>query len=218
MLLKKFESKRLFYKKYPYKLSWYSPLSHYFRGGDPKQIKKAIGPLHLQRFQNKKIVLRTWNKEVPISHDELDSAQKVLDAISKYPNRVRVEGRGIQVYSEDRDWLHDLATEIDAQEWWEPEEVLTPDTVIMGKSMRGWEYRITLGYKVPESFVNWAVANIDKIKVGPTFKKMLIHKRSNYFYGMYFYVKSDKVLDLAMLVLGRGIARIDKIIIEDKKA
>ena len=217
--MRKFNSTRLFYRKYPYKLHWYSPLAHFFRGGDLETIRDTLDRLHFQYGNEKRILLKTWNRDILVSTQELHEAQKVFNAISKNSSKVRVEGRGLQIYSEHRDWLYNLAVQINANEWWEPENILQPNTIVMGPSMRGWGYRITLGTHVSDEFSKWALNNLDKLKLGSVFKKNILNSgKSPYLYGMYFYVKNEKMLNLATLVLGRGISRIDKIIIEDNKA
>lgn len=164
------------------------------------------------------MVLMYWGGPVSISVQNLHQAQLVFTAISKNPNKIRVEGRFLQLYSEHKDWLEQLAKQIDVYEWCEPEGLLQPNTVVMGESMTGWEYRITLGRNIPDSFCKWALNNIDKIKCGDKFKKALDDNLTHYLTDLYFYVRNDKMLNLATLVLGSSITQIDKIIIEDKNA
>lgn len=158
-----------------------------------------------------------WGGVVDIKPHELHQAQKVFTVISKNPNKIRVEGRYLQLYSEHKDWLYTLAQQIDIYEWWEPEGLLQPNTVVMGESMKGWEYRVTLGRNIPNTFPKWALNNADKLRYGTVFKSV-IEQGGTYLSGQYFYVRNEKMLNLATLVLGPSITKIDKIIIEDKNA
>jgi hypothetical protein len=203
---------------YPYKLVWYTPLAHYFRGADLTYIREMLDSLHHQYAENNKMQLVTWGRVINVSPKELHEAQKVFTAISKNSNKLRVEGRYLQVYAEHKEWLANLASSIDSHEWWEPKSLLQPNTVIMGESMQSWEYRIRLGNNVPESFCAWALANLDKIKIGHVFKEAIEKRQTWALTNLYFYVRNEKMLNLVTLVLGPSINQIDKIIIADKKA
>lgn len=157
-----------------------------------------------------------WGGPIYVRLKELQEAQKVFNALEANTDwKIRVEGRYLQVYSEHKDWLHRLSQKISTNEWHEPESILQPNTVTMGESMKGWEYRVTLGRNIPHSFCKWARTNESKLKYGTKFKKS-IEKNSAFLTGLYFYVHNEKMLNLATLVLGPAISRIDKIIIEDK--
>jgi hypothetical protein len=218
--LKKFDANKLFYGKYPYKLSLSTPLANWFRGGDLPYIRDTLDELQHQYNQNNRLVLHLWNRVVYIKTSDLYYAQKVYSHLCTGDSyRLRVEGRSLDVYSDNKDWLENLLLSVDpiASEWWEPKHILQPNTIIMGPSMKGWEYRITMGSDIPAEFYAWMLNNLDKVKVGPKFKDALL-RGYRYMYGYYFYVKNDRILSLVSLVLGKGISKIDKIVIEDKNA
>jgi hypothetical protein len=216
--LYKSKTTKLFYGVYPYKLVWYTPLAHYFRGGDLTTIRDMLDSLHHQYAETGSMQLMHWGGIINVKPHELHQAQKVFTAISKNPNKIRVEGRYLQLYSEHKDWLEKLARQIDIYEWWEPEGLLQPNTVIMGESMKGWEYRVRLGRNIPKNFCTWALNNLDKIKIGNVFKEALDKGQPWNLTNLYFYVRNEKMLNLVTLVLGPSIIQIDKIIIEDKNA
>lgn len=164
------------------------------------------------------MVLMHWGGPLYVTVNDLHDAQKMFRAMAKNPHKIRVEGRFVQLYAEHKDWIERLSHQIKAYEWWEPEGLLQPNTVVMGETMAGWEYRITIGRNIPNSFGNWALKNIDKIKCGTKFKEALDNNALHWLTGLYFYVRSDKMLNLVSLILGPSIAQIDKIIIEDKNA
>lgn len=219
-MLRQYESQKLFYNKYPYKLVWNSPISNWFRGGDLKTIRTTLDHLQRQYKERKRIHLIIWSREVDVSIQELHQAQKVFKALSQQTDyRIRVESRFVGIYSAHKDWLWELSKEIKSgvTEWWEPSKLLQPNIMIAGPGLKGWEYKITLGAKVPKTFNQWAGNNLDKLRIGPVLKKAILENRS-YLMGYYFYVKNEKMLNLVTLVLGPGISRIDKIIIEDNNA
>ena len=84
--------------------------------------------------------------------------------------------------------------------------------------MIGWEYKVTFNSKnVPEAFKDWALSNKRHLKIGPVFLEELT--QSNRYLnlsGLYFYVKSEKILTLVQLLVGSCISRVDKITIENK--
>lgn len=215
-----YESQKLFYNRFPYKLVWKSPISNWFRGGDLKSIRRTLDHLQRQYKERKRIHLLLWSREVDVKIQELHEAQRVFNALSQQSDyRIRVEGTDVGIYSAHRDWLWELSEQVrsHAVEWWEPKSLLQPNTLLAGPGLKGWEYKITLGAKVPREFNTWARNNLDKLRMGPTLKKTITEDK-RYLLGYYFYVKNEKMLNLAALVLGAGISRIDKIIVEDNNA
>lgn len=219
--MKQLESTKLFYGRYPYKLVWNTPISGWFRGSDLKSIRNALDHLQRQYNERKKMHISLWSRSVVVLISELHDAQKVYTYLNKETGyRIRVEGTEVSIYSECRDWLWSLCQSIpnSVTEWWEPTNPLQPNTVILSERLKGWEYRITLGANVPKEFINWAQKNLDKLRMGSVVKFQIKNHKSPYLSGYYFYVRNDKMLSLVSLILGSSIARIDKIIIEDKNA
>lgn len=219
--MKKYESNKLFYKQYTYKLVLRFQLANWFRGGELPYIRETLDELQRQYNQNKqRLELKLWNRTIHLTVQELHQSQKIYSALCNSADyRLRVEGKHLSLYSNDKDWLESIIKDVGpvAEEWWEPSSIMQPSTIKMGSSLQGWEYRITLGSNVPKSAYTWLRKNIDKIRVGPVFKKSLLDEHP-YATGFYFYVKNSKMLSLATLVFEGSISSIDKIIIEDKDA
>jgi len=216
--LKRFNTTKLFYGKYPYKIHWQTHFSNYFRGNDLTFIREVLDLYHQKYREEKVITFTKWRKTIHLHPNDLYKAQKAYQELSKNNNyKLRVENIGVAIYSTDKDWLKNLGRILEASEWWEPESTLEPNILVMGEKMRGWEYRITLGNSVPSEFFTWAIENQNKLKIGNKLRS-LIKNNKNYLSGMYFYVRNEKMLSLVSLVLGRGIQRVDKIVIEDKNA
>ena len=172
--------------------------------------------LHLA--EGKPMYVTLWREKIRVSPVQVAEAQRIYTALSKNKNyKLRVENGYITIYSSERDWLYDLGVLLDAQEWWEPDTKLEPGILVMGPKMEGWGYKVTLGLNVPESFHNWAITNTDKLKIGNKLMNMLINKQRG-LSGYYFYVRNDKMLNLVSLVIGPGLQRVDKIVVDDRSA
>lgn len=218
--MRRCETTKLFYGKYSYKIVLTSPIANWFRGGDLPSIRDTLDTLNQAKIANSPLKIKMWTREVVITTQDLHYAQKIYSALCKdVEYKIRVEGHDISIYSDDINWLESI--KVDAlpviTELWSPNRQLQPNTLIMSPAMTGWEYRITLGSSVPKTFSQWVNVNQDKIKIGATLKEDL-SKEQTFLQGFYFYVKNEKMLNLVTLVLGSGISRIDKIIIEDKNA
>lgn len=169
---------------------------------------------------NRPLNIGLWNKSVVVNSKDLYYAQIVYSTLCQNNNyRLRIEGSSVVIYADTLDWLETLSKKLDdtVEEFWRPETILQPNTVIMSSKMQGWGYRLTFNGSVPIDFKKWAVKNLDKIRVGPILKEMLYTNRG-YAHGLYFYVKNEKTVSLVSLMLGDSISRIDKILVEDKNA
>lgn len=215
-----YESTKLFYKQYPYKLTVRTPLAKWFRGGNLKSIKLVLDQLQSQYNERKLISIVYWSRVVDISIEDLRNAKKIFIFLKKESNyKLRIESTHLSIYTEEKRSVWNLCKDIQdiSLEWWEPKNTLKANEIIASSKLKGWNYRITLSNKVPEDFSKWAINNFDKIRIGPKLKDNIVNNNP-YFLGFYFYVKNEKMLDLVSLILGSGISRIDKIVIEDNKA
>jgi hypothetical protein len=216
--LKKLQTPKLFYKQYPYKLVFYTKFANSFRGNDLAYIREMLDQYYNSIKQgHTKLYLRRWKDSVPVTTEDLAEVHAIYSALSIHTDyKIRVENNYITIYSVDKHWLYKLATNLEAQEWWEPLEYLEPGILIMGPKMKGWGYKITLGPRVPKSFYDWAINNTDKLKIGNKLQQYL--KTRGFVDGYYFYVRNEKMLNLVSLVAGQGIQRVDKIVIDDQNA
>jgi len=215
--LNKYKTPKLFYKEYPYKAVFYTKFANSFRGNDLAYIREMLDRYYNSINNGEQVFIRKWREQIRVTTADLSEVQTIYSTLSnKKDYKVRVEQSFLSIYSTQRYWLYNLASEIDAYEWWEPEFDLEPNVLIMGPKMKGWEYKITFSNNVPSNFGTWALANLDKLKIGNKLKDYL--QKGQYIEGYYFYVRNEKMLNLASLVLGQGIQRIDKIVIDDQNA
>lgn len=220
--MKKFETNKLFYSKYPYKLACYNNLAFLFRGADLSYIRKRLDALQQQYNETKTISLHNiFLRDKPVSVIDLYNSQKIFNSLCNNKNyRVRAEQGNLCVYSEDKEWLYELVSILNGYtEWWEPTRKLEQNTIVMTEAMSDWKYRIKFGSKrVPLSFRDWCYNNKDNLRMGPTFINQLSNdaRGSLYLDNLYFYIKSEKMLTLVELLVGNCICRVDKIVIETK--
>ena len=126
---------------------------------------------------------------------------------------VRVENFTLDLYSNDNDWLEDLAQKIYAVSITEPADdeslnflLENKNTVIQNTEVI-WPYKAILGKTVDPNFATYCKSNAN-IKIG---KRALecIQKRHNT-EGYYFFTKNEKHLMLAKIALGGSISKIIK--------
>ena len=214
--MKKYNTPKLFYKLYPYKIQWYSYFSNYFRGDDLTYCREMLDHHHNQLDVEKSITIVKWRETISIPVSDFNKAQKVYQSLSKQSKyKIRVEHPMLTIYSTDREWLYQLAKDINVDEWWETSLTLESNVLIMGYKMEGWGFKITLGPDISSDFYPWALINQDKLKIGNKLLKNIENNQRN-LSGYYFYVRNEKMLSLASLVLGNGIQRVDKIVIDDQ--
>lgn len=216
------ESNRLYYRKYPFKLVCLNSLANLFRGADLTYIRKKLDEYQTEAKQTAGIVTIYGRKRM-IPRSDFYNAQliyKYLSANSNY--RVRVEGAHLSIYSEDKSWIKKLGRDLKAPvEFWEPNSSIEANTIIMSPKMEGWLYRVTFGSRpVSNDVKKWLLANKSQLRMGPRVLEEIERPDTNYcyLYNYAFYVKSERMLMLANIAFGDYISRIDKIIVEDKKA
>ena len=127
---------------------------------------------------------------------------------------VRIEDYNVDIYSNENEWLEELATRIECTSLHEPQDdealnflLENKNTVIVNKEVR-WPYKAMLGRSVDPNFAVYCNRNKDNIKIG---NKALnsITKRHNT-EGYYFFTKNEKHLMLAKIALGGSITKIVK--------
>lgn len=198
---------------------WHTELASQFRG-NLAEIRKTLDGLQNQYSETKSVRIPVWyNRHITVQGKDLHDAQKVFTALSNLEDyRIRVEQRDVSIFTTNKDWALELIDSINrVTEWWEPDSPLVPNSIIMGPSMEGWEYKVTLGSHIPNSFIHWYDNNKHNVRMGDTLRESL-ERFSPYLYGYYFYVRNEKMLNLVTLILGSSIRRIDKIVIQDKNA
>ena len=219
-LLKLYETKKLFYKKYLYKLLIVNDLNTLFRGEFQKSENLSFAREKLDEFARnyrngeplKQLFFRT-EREVTMEH-YVDAKNLYLLLKNEFGNyKIRVEtGRSITVYTNDELLLQNIAERLGntVREIWKPaigtHQLLEANSIIVNCEP---EFPIRVFFKderVPVDFANWLRANRDKSRIGD--KALGCIDRKIHLGGFYFHVRDEKVLSIVHMLIGHGIREI----------
>jgi hypothetical protein len=234
MQLRLTESKKLHYGEYLYKLVIYNKLSSIFRtefqkDGNLGYARKKLDQCNIAYTQARKdktfsyTFYLPWqiNKRMhpdPIHVDHYFDAIKIYKILKKQENyKIRIEQNQIYIYSNDKTFLKRLINSCEGVgDFWEPaldtiELIQNNKNIIISDKPVIFKYKITLGSKKGNpNLVNWIDANPALAKIGASAKQSCLN--NSYVKGYYFFVKNDKALFLAQMIVGDNIQRIDKIV------
>jgi len=223
--MKQFETTKLHYGKYQYKLVLSNQLNTIFRSSLQKSgvlsyAREKLNQL-TESYQNNKpmteIIWRT-TRTITIEH-YLDA--KNIYSILKFAEDYKIRlnpGRTLIIYSNDKELLNRIASKmiVSNREFWEPDAdfanfLQTEKNVILTNSVPEFLVKVTFGNnKINPDFVNWLEANKDKSRVGPLTIENI--KNGHFTSGLYIYVRDDKVLKLISMLIGHNIRRIDYLV------
>lgn len=220
--MRHFETTKLFYDQYKYKLVVMNALGHVFRNRNLTQTRKILDSLQLQVDNGKtELVLSNGYRRQYFSLDVFFECKRLYREFleAKYEYKIRVERSYLTIYSNNKPWLEKLKTQVEnPKEFWAPrincEEVIANANVIVTRRPPEFMYRVSLssGRKVDPGLASWLRANTDKAKA--TEKCIELIERQEYPRGQFFYVRDEKVLQLAMLMIDK-VGRIDKLVYVD---
>jgi hypothetical protein len=223
--LKLFESNKLFYSEYLYKLVFRNQLNVIFRGELQKKEKLSFARSQLdtlteQYRNNLPLYKKAWRTDVSVDVNDYFDAMTTYTAFkesSEYKLRIDPYST-ITLFSNNKDFLLKLGSKLrtNTTEFWEP----NPAHIDILKS----KTKIQIVDKVPElpikvwfnstrinqDFGNWLRANSDKCKIG----KIALESLENYGYlnGLYIYLRDEKVLNLVTLLAGSSIRSVEKLV------
>lgn len=224
--LKLFESKKLHYKKYLYKLRVSNPLTGIFRTEIQKGKRLEYARSKLEDYLNKEkngdpLTSTKYRTTVTISSSDLHEAYEIYKILSNATDEymLRCEYQALIVYTNNRSLLDKISKKITSRdvEIWEPDqnavEFLKNNTnVIIVNKVPEFPYKITLGKKPgkPE-LANWIEKNSNKVQIGSVLLNNL-KTSARWIQGQYFYVKDENVIFLMQIMIGDNIGRIDKLV------
>ena len=218
--MKKFETTKLFWGKYLYKLCINNGIGSIFRDKNLSYAREILDKLQQQYESGNPLVVTSFSRETPVTELSFLDARKLYKFISRTDDwSLRIEGSTTCIYTNNREWLHTLKSAINKDnllEIWEPNPQhlthLDSNTIIVDKS-NGYEYKVTLGHKQSDTqgFANWAKSNPKQVKVGPTLMENLSSR--GYVSDLYFYARDEKTVQLCSLMLS-NIRRIDKLVVK----
>lgn len=215
--MKKYETNKLFWDEYPYKLVIRNRIAPIFRNRNLSYARQILDNLQSNYIEGTPLFLVRGNRKDHVEEEQFFDAKKLLHFFTKNENyRLRIEYNTITIYSADCDWLKQIShslTRAYLLEFWEPSSLslkyLSKNTIILDEDI-GFNYKVTLGNKKGSNgFATFAKSNPHLVRVGPVLLREL--ENNGYVSGMYFYARDEKVIQLCYLMLG-NIRRIDKII------
>ena len=205
--MKKFETKKLFYDTYLYKVQIGTCLAARFRTA--LSPNKKLGQI--------KEVLRLADKGETVSIFVSSYQKKHL---SKYDNNL------LSVYTNDYKLIEQMS-KIDPElldttyiELWQPQLdkinlLLSNKNIILSNDeIIPYPYKITFGSKkqTTSHLLKWIKNHKDKVKIGNIFLKMLDSNSTAWIKGYYIYVSDEKLVLLLQMLIGNNIQRIDKLV------
>lgn len=198
------ETRRLFRGQYQYKAVLVCPAAGKFRGKNLSDTIDQITEIGIGTSKHPYNKIKT--------QEDFDYCIRLANAISKMADfDIRIEGPFLSFYTNNRQDIN-LLTKIDLERVKYisvPNGAIETNTIIMPNI--DFDFRVTLGKsnKKQDSFVEWALTN-DKIKLTKSCKDQLLRPVS--WGGSYFYVKGEKQLLMAKMMLGGSINKVETII------
>ena len=217
-------SSHKFYNKYWYKLETINVIAHIFREKQFRYTQTCLETLRQDYSKGQQLFLRRVHIQTPVSEtDYLDCCHLynsfVVHNIDDY--MLRVENPILNIYSNNSDWLQNIASKLyNKCIFFSPGEdlksLLNKNTpVIIVKRPIPFKYRVTLKNRVSLDFVRWIDNNPGKIKIG---KKAYHHiSTTGFAHGYYFYITSEKVLQLVQIMIGGNISRVEEVVVDTNK-
>ena len=222
-MLKRHNTKKLFFAEYLYKLTFRNDLSNIFatRQPDNKALGYARGELDRlsEDYRNGNPLYRSvWRSTHRVSISDYQDAMKVYTTLKYSSNhRLRIDYSTMNIFSNDKDMLLGLAAKLatDSCEFWEPDAssidfLLNTDNVIIVDEPPKFNFKVTFNYRsIDSTFADWLENNQDKSSVG---SRALYNIRQGYPNCVYIYVRDERVLTIVQLLVGSNIQRIDKLV------
>ena len=223
--LKLFETRKLFFTEYLYKLVLRNDLSNIFRTelqGKEKlnYAKNEIARLTEDYRNNLPLYKRAWRADVSLNTSDYFDAMTVYDALIHSDDyKIRIDPWSqITIFSNNRKMLSDIANKLRTNnvEFWEPKiehiSLLTSKTKIkIVDAVPELPLKVYFNSKkINAEFATWIAANRDKCKIGEVaFNSIQSH---GYLNGMYIYIRDEKILNLITLIVGNSIRSVEKLV------
>lgn len=210
--MKKFDTVKLFYDEYPYKLVVRNSLSHIFRDKNLPNAKKEIDKLQDLLVKGQPLTRTAFLRSESVELQTFLEAQKLYIEFNQFTDyKLRIENPLMQIYSHSYDWLINITQKIkNCVELWEPNSKfnLEPNVILIDKP-NTFRYKVTLGLEVDPGLATWITANPDKAKAGATCLREIANK--GYTRDFYIYIRDEKILQLLSLFV-TNIPRVDKLV------
>lgn len=220
------ETKKLFYKKYLYKLSFKFEIGDIFRSWHQRDGSLSYAYNKLIEFNDKLYDQKSFEykkfRKVVVTKDIVNDGRVIRELLlTNTDYSLRVEMYNLMIYSNSKDELLNICKNlktVKSFELWEPDSKVTTilsnekDIIIVNKPSE-YLYKLTLEStpkkKNIDGFKGWVSANRDKVKVTDY---SLNTVEDGYWKTFNVYVRDDKVLLLLKMVAPDLIKKVEKII------
>jgi len=225
-LLKKFETKKLHYGRFLYKVVVRSPLASVFRtemqrNGKLSYARSQIDSYKLSAKLGLPLKKTTWRSELHLDSNDITDADKICRLLLHSKEYlVRCEYNTLIIYSNDKKLLTTISKFEIAEEFWEPDTasikyLQSNANIILSDKKTNFPIKLTFGQKTAKrSMGTWLQNNTDKARCGPVLMKNFLN-RERWIKGQYIFVRDEKVLFMVQLICGDNITRIDKIVYKE---
>jgi hypothetical protein len=223
--LKQFETRKLFYAEYLYKLVLRNELSSIFRTELQKDEKLSYARKQLDQLtecyrNNLPLYKKAWRADVLIDLSDYFDAMEIYNTLKNCNDyKLRIDPNStLTLFSNNKKLLLDFANRLKTSnlDFWEPNEQhieLLNNTakIIIVDTQPVLPLKIYFNSKrINRDFVKWIEANSDKCKIGKTALNNL--EKFGYLSGLYMYVRDEKVLSLVILLVGNSIRVVEKLV------
>lgn len=229
--MKLYETKKLHYNKYLYKLAVPNQCASYFRtefqsDGQLGYARQKLDEVNRYFVPGKDVVEIPWGWKfldtIPVAHyyDAIEIFRHLKNKKTEY--KVRCESNILILYSNDRKFLIELSNKLRHRfiEFWEPDpkniSLLNQNAnIILVNNPPKYEYKVTMGGKKgSSSLAKWIDNNPKLAKIGDVALEECYN--NGYVKGYYFFVKDERSLTLVQMIVGNNIQRIDRMVYNDK--
>lgn len=218
-----YETNKLFYNQYVYKITTPNQLAAIFRKNNLKKAKNELDLLQKKLESNMALTVNNFLRTRAITHEDFFTAKNIWLYLTEISNdnidyRLRIEHPDFSLFTNDERIVDKLSKIVKSNgfcEVWKPNEsykgfLHQNKNVILVDNPPEYHLKVTLKPQNASEFLKWINNNPDKVKAGRTFKNFIKH--SGYIYeGLYVYVRDEKILQLISL-MGVKFQRVEKLI------
>ena len=222
--MKNLSTTSLFYNKFLFKLRIKNSVGSIFRHANLRWAKSKLD--EMQQAAEADMPIRSpffhglRETVKPVSLETFMDACIIYKAIerNRHDCMLRCEGHTVDIYSNTIEWLVDLSKQVNATEFWQPEDDIVDilldntNTVVIDKPQK-YPYKVYFSNFATPGFAEYCDKN-DNIKIGKIALESV--RRGGYLNGFYFWVTTEKQLMLAKIALGNGISKIIKHVTKDE--
>ena len=232
----KFESVKLFYNKFYYKLELFTGAAFRFRNKDLKTVKQTIDEFwaNIDLVKTRDLddwpttlsySTRYWLQRFNPTEEDINNCQKLHTYLSQTDKnaRVRVEINNLSIYSNLKESLYELGNSLSSNHppsFYEPSDALKDQlkpNVLFHSFADKYKYKITLGKVYDSSLAAYIKANNNNfVKAGPACIEAIENLSIGSYNNFYIYVRDDNILNL-LSMFGFETKRIEELLPKSDK-